>query len=158
MKMKKAKLFMMLALLVMGVSNVFAQNVTVRPDNGSTLPALKVEGSTDTFYGWGGFATWKHEQLSLTITTGDSDNNSGVNANGQLQNPANDIFVSAADANGKKYLQLGKGSYHGMDTYITVALPKGYRFTGYRIKFHRINRPQGGSTDNNNSGNISYEI
>ena len=154
--MKKAKLFMMLALLVMGVSNVFAQNVTVRPDNGSTLPALKVEGSTDTFYGWGGFATWKHEQLSLTITTGDSDNNSGVNANGQLQNPANDIFVSAADANGKKYLQLGKGSYHGMDTYITVALPKGYRFTGYRIKFHRINRPQGGSTDNNNSGNISF--
>ncbi len=155
MKMKKAKLFMMLALLVMGVSNAFAQNVTVRPDNGSTLPAKKVEGATDTFYGWNGFATWKHEQLSLTITTGDSDNNSSVNANGQLQNPANDIFkTSNTGTNAKNYLQFGKGK--NMDTYITVALPKGYRFTGYRIKFHRINQPNGGSSSDNGSGDITF--
>ena len=165
MKMKKAKLFMMLALLVMGVSNLFAQNVTVHPGNGSTLPALKVEGASDTFYGWNGFATWKHEQLSLTITTGDSDNNSGVNASGQLQNPANDIFKSADG----KCLQIGKGGnsyedwwgyYHEtkMDTYITVALPKGYRFTGYRIKFHRISKPNGSgnSTINEYTGAISF--
>ena len=37
MKMKKAKLFMMLALLVMGVSNVFAQNVTISPTSGSFI-------------------------------------------------------------------------------------------------------------------------
>ena len=102
MKMKKAKLFMMLALLVMGVSNVFAQNVTVHPGNGSMLPALK-SGQSDTFFGWNGFATWKHEQLSLTLTTGDSDNNSGTDEDGQLARPANDIFASA---DGKKTIKV----------------------------------------------------
>ena len=123
--MKKAKLFMMLALLVMGVSNLFAQDVTIRPDNGNMLPALK-SGATDTFYGWGGFATWKHEQLSLTMTTGDSDNNLTANYNqlthsGQLAKPANDIFKSG------NYLQIGKGRHLGssmgtryMDTFITI--------------------------------------
>ena len=136
--MRKAKLFMMLALLVMGVSNVFAQNVTVHPGNGSMLPALK-SGNSDTFFRWGGFATWKHEQLSLTITTGDNDNNSGTDENGQLARPANDIFASSDG----KYLQIGKGGYNGnvMDTYLTIALPKGYRLTGYTITFHRINGP-----------------
>ncbi|MBQ6033714.1 MAG: hypothetical protein IJL29_11975 [Prevotella sp.] len=152
--MKKAKLFMMLALLVMGVSNLFAQNVTVHPGNGSMIAAKKSTGG-DTFFNWGGYATWKHEQLSLTMTTGDSDNNSGTDENGQLQNPANDIFSSAADTNGDKYLQIGKGN--GMDTYLTICLPKGYRFTGYTISFHRISAPNGATgTVNNYNGNISF--
>ena len=148
--MKKAKLFMMLALLVMGVSNVFAQNVTVHPGNGNMLPALKA-GQEDTFFGWNGFATWKHEQLSLTLTTGDSDNNSGTDEDGQLARPANDIFASADG----KSLQIGKGNY--LNTYLTVSLPKGYRFTGYTITFHRISSPNGASGGvNNYNGNISF--
>ncbi len=152
--MKKAKLFMMLALLIMGVSSVFAQNVTVHPGNGSMLPALK-SGNTDTFFGWGGFATWKHEQLSLTMTTGDSDNNDGTDADGQLARPANDIFASADG----KCLQIGKGGVtgSGLDTYLTITLPKGYRFTGYTITFHRISSPNGASGNvNNYNGNISF--
>ena len=153
--MKKAKLFMMLALLVMGVSNLFAQNVTIRPDNGSML-CNKKTGGGDTFFNWGGFSTWKHEQLSLTMTTGDSDNNlnqgnnggilNPLTSSGQLANPANDIFASADGKN----LQIGKGRSsnannirQGMDTYLTISLPKGYRFTGYTIKFHRISKPDG---------------
>lgn len=148
--MKKAKLFMMLALLIMGVSNLFAQNVTVHPGNGNMLPALK-SGEEDTFFGWNGYATWKHEQLSLTLTTGDNDNNSSVDADGQLARPANDIFESAD----KKCLQIGKGN--GLNTYLTVSLPKGYRFTGYTITFHRIARPNGAPTDvNNYNGNVSF--
>ncbi|MBP5277811.1 MAG: hypothetical protein J6Z18_04900, partial [Prevotella sp.] len=153
--MRKAKLFMMLALLVMGVSNSFAQNVTVHPGNGSTLAAKKTGGG-DTFFNWGGFATWKHEQLSLTMTTGDDDNNlnngnNPLTASGQLANPANDIFASADST----CLQIGKGN--GMDTYLTICLPKGYRFTGYTITFHRISQPNGatGSVDNYNGG-ISF--
>ena len=156
--MKKAKLFMMLALLVMGVSNLFAQNVTVRPDNGSTLPAAKQGGASDTFYDWGGFATWKHEQLALTMTTGDSDNNTGTDANGQLTNPANDIFKTTnTGANATNYLQIGAGK--GMDTYIIYALPKGYRFTGYTITFKRINRVSGmpnSDTNVNSTNSISF--
>ena len=102
MTMKHLKLFMLLALLVMGISSGFAQNVTVHPGNGSMMPALK-SGNTDTFYGWGGFATWKHEQLSLTMTTGDSDNNltdesNQLTSSGQLAKPANDIFASSGVA------------------------------------------------------------
>lgn len=120
---------------------MMAQNVTVHPGNGSMLPAAKQDGASDTFYDWNGFATWKHEQLSLTLTTGDSDNNSGTDAEGQLAKPANDIFESAANSSGAKYLQLGKGVQ--MNTYLTFSLPKGYRFTGYTITFHRISQPNG---------------
>ena len=143
---------MMLALLVMGVSNVFAQDVTVHPGNGSMLPAKKFtdnEGG-DIFFRWRGFATWKHEQLSLTMTTGDSDNNltdasNQLTSNGQLQNPANDIFATPTDPDNPgaaRYLQIGKGGQTTvMNTYVTVVLPKGYRFTGYTITFHRIPYP-----------------
>lgn len=148
--MRKKITLALLSLLLVPLA-MMAQDVTVHPGNGSMMPALK-SGKTDTFYEWKGFATWKHEQLSLTMTTGDSDNNltgaadEALTASGQLAKPANDIFATAADANGKKYLQIGKGrQYTGlqspMETFITLALPKGYRFTGYTIKFHRISHP-----------------
>lgn len=124
---------------------MMAQNVTVHPGNGSMLPAKKLSDNGDTFFSWRGFATWKHEQLSLTMTTGDSDNNltnasNQLTGNGQLQNPANNIFATPSNTTGAaRYLQIGKGN--SMDTYVTVVLPKGYRFTGYSITFHRINYP-----------------
>ena len=111
-------------------TNVQAQNVTVRPSNGSMLASVKTGGTTDAFFNLGGFATWKHEQLNLTITTADSDAGQ-LTANGQLANPANNIFSNAnADE-----LQLGRGQ--SLDNYIVFSLPKGYRFTGYTITFSR---------------------
>ena len=132
--MRKKITFALLSLLLVPLG-MMAQNVTVHPGNGSMMATRKTGGG-DTFFNWGGFATWKHNQLSLTMTTGDSNNNlngnNGANnpltASGQLSNHANDIFASAEDSNHKQYLQLGKGN--GMDTYLTFALPKGYRFTG----------------------------
>ena len=142
---------LLLLLLVAGVTNTLAQNVTVHPGNGSMLPAKKIVGDNnngDVFFRWRGFATWKHEQLSLTMTTGDSDNNltdasNQLTGNGQLQNPANNIFATPSNTTGAaRYLQIGKGGVnYGLDTYLTVVLPLGYRFTGYSITFHRINYP-----------------
>ena len=149
---KKITLALLSLLLV--PLGMMAQNVTVHPGNGNMLPALKA-GNKDKFFEWNGYATWKHEQLSLTLTTGDSDNNSGTDADGNLARPANDIFKSA-DA---KCLQIGKGGIDGnvMDTYVTVVLPKGYRFTGYTITFHRIKQPNGASgTISNTSASISF--
>ncbi len=152
--MRKKITLALLSLLLVPLG-MMAQDVTVHPGNGSMMPALK-SGNTDTFYGWGGFATWKHEQLSLTMTTGDSDNNltgsnDGLTTSGQLAKPANNIFASADN----KYLQIGKGN--SIDTYLTMCLPKGYRFTGYTIIFHRINRPNGSPSNvNNYSGGISF--
>ncbi len=280
MKMSTQKIRMAVMLLLcvlLAPLSLQAQNVTVHPGNGSMMPALK-SGNTDTFYGWGGFATWKHEQLSLTMTTGDSDNNltdesNQLTSSGQLAKPANDIFASSGvatfnyitfvsggttyylnaqgrfttektttwevdddgyvhsgstyltcsnsgnprtlstgtsssqrrlrkDNSGRLYyqegsffstttyylhgttsantqptlanntnglavwteetvsttkcLQLGKGGNNMvMDTYLTIALPKGYRFTGYTIQFHRINRPNGAP---NSVNETSYQI
>ena len=151
--MRKRITLALLSMLLVPLG-MMAQNVTVHPDNGSMMPALK-SGDPDPFYTWGAYATWKHEQLSLTVTTGDSDNNltnSGnqLTGSGQLAKPANDIFASAADVNGNKCLQIGKGrrwkdgnTYRSMHTYLTFCLPKGYRFTGYTIVFHRISKPNG---------------
>ena len=147
--MRKKITLALLSLLLVPLA-MMAQNVTVHPGNGSMLPAAKQDGATDTFYGWGGFATWKHEQLSLTLTTGDSDNNTGTDDDGQLAKPANDIFESAADDSGTKYLQLGKGK--SMSTYLTFSLPKGYRFTGYTITFHRISEPNGATSSVDETG------
>lgn len=146
--MRKKITLALLSLLLVPLG-MMAQNVTVHAGNGNMLPALK-SGESDTFFSWGGFATWKHNQLSLTLTTGDSDNNpSGASATGQLGKPANDIFKSADGC-----LQIGKGRSsseggvsQGLDTYITIALPKGYRFTGYSMEFHRLNKPNTTTSD-----------
>lgn len=149
--MRKKITLALLSLLLVPLG-MMAQEVTVRPDNGSMLPAKKFTDNSggDIFFRWRGFATWKHEQLSLTMTTGDSDNNltnagNQLTSNGQLQNPANNIFATPADPDNPgaaRYLQIGKGGQTSvMNTYLTVVLPKGYRFTGYTITFHRIPYP-----------------
>lgn len=161
----RSRWMLLLLLLVAGVTNTLAQNVTVHPGNGSMLPARKNTTNSDTFFRWRGFATWKHEQLSLTMTTGDSDNNltnasNQLTGNGQLQNPANNIFATPSNTTGAaRYLQIGKGGINGnvMDTYVTVVLPKGYRFTGYSITFHRISYPTSdGIRYSSNRGRIYY--
>ena len=141
---------LLLLLLVVGVTNTLAQNVTVHPGNGSMIATRKTGGG-DTFFNWGGFSTWKHNQLALTMTTGDSNNNltnasNQLMASGQLANHANDIFSTGGT--GTKYLQLCKG--RDMNTYMTIALPKGYRITGYTITFHRISQPYGAQSSWNN--------
>lgn len=157
--MRKKITLALLSLLLVPLA-MMAQNVTVHPGNGNMLPALK-SGQKDTFFGWNGFATWKHEQLSLTLTTGDNDNNTGTDADGNLARPANDIFATAADAKGNRYLQIGKGRKYSddiadMETFITFSLPKGYRFTSYSITFHRIAYPTPAGATVTTSGESVY--
>jgi len=123
------KLLMLFVLCLVGMQGN-AQNVTVRKTTGAAIASVP-EGDTeyDTFFKQGGFATWRHNQLNLTLTTSDE---TGLTANGQLANPANNICESStADA-----LCLGKGNL-GLQTYLTIALPKGYSFTGYEIVWAR---------------------
>ena len=142
--MKKAKLFLMLALLMMGVNNVFAQDVTIRANNGSTIAAIKDGGTTDSFFGAGGFATWQHEQLAMVMTVSD---NTDLTTSGQLENPANNLFSSG------NYMQIGKGQASGANTtYVSLSLPKGYRFTEYHITFSKSNETKGSG-----NGAISFD-
>ena len=115
------KLLTLFVLCLIGYQ-VKAQNVTVRPSTGSMIAAVKDGGQTDTYFRRNGFATWRHNQLCLTMTTSDGKTKT---PNGQLANPANDIY---GDVNANE-LQVAKGAL-GMTCYLNFALPKGYRFTG----------------------------
>jgi len=121
-----------------------AQNVTIRPSNGSTL-AARPKGDYDIFFQSGGFATWKHNQLTLTMTTSDQ---TGLTANGQLANPANNIFQNKTTDK----ISLAKGESTYKVNYIAICLPKGYRFTGYSITFSRTETKIGTGTGAYNAG------
>lgn len=124
--MKKAKLFMMLALLVMGVSNLFAQNVTISPTSGNLVAALTGQGEVGFENGW--CAMWRHEQLPLTFTV--SDRNT-LTDGGEIDNPAGNLIVYTKNTTvGKKIVMAGGKPYDG---YMVLSLPKGYHITGYKM-------------------------
>ena len=126
----------LIAMLITSVG-VNAQNVTISPQNGSMIAALTASSST-TQYGYriGAFATWRHNQLSLTMT---GSNETDLTEDYQLANHANHFITGDKctfspdddNRNASKYIVAGWGGSNVNTGYITIALPKGYRFTGY---------------------------
>ena len=139
---------LLLLLLVAGVTNTLAQTVTIRGNNGSMVAAL-ASGYQDYGYKSGGFATWQHEQLSMVLTTADR---TALTPNDQLDNPANNLYV---DDSGE-HIQICKGSGYG---YVSLSLPKGYRFTSYTIVFSKPGEltkgPEGNTVEFNESNQPS---
>lgn len=135
----KARLCGLLTILLLFLCglDVQAQDVTIRSNNGSCLPSTPL-GDTDydIFYKIGGFATWQHEQLSMVLTASDASDKTN---NGQLANPANNIFKS-----GNK-IQIGKGLGQHPTCYLSLTLPKGYRFTSYTIVFSKSPETKSGN-------------
>lgn len=143
----------LIAMLMTSVG-VNAQNVTIKKSTGAAIASVP-EGDPDydTFFKEGGFATWRHNQLNLTMTTSDYTD---LTENGQLANPANNICESTtADA-----LCLGKGNgttdFPDIQTYVTIALPKGYSFTGYEIVWSRNLANFGTGTGSYTNGNAIF--
>ena len=120
----------LIAMLMTSVG-VNAQNVTIKATNGSMI-ASTPQGSSDydTFFKCGGFASWQHNQLSMVLTASDATT---LTDYGQLSNPANNLFSSGT------HIQVGKGYKTYNTCYLSLSLPKGYRFTGYTIKFSKSN-------------------
>ena len=145
--MKRIRLLQITVLTLLGLVNsqwAAAQNVTIKATNGSTIAAVKNGGATDTFFGAGGFATWQHEQLSMVLTTSDG---TALTPNQQLDNPANNLFTSG------NHMQIAKGQADGANVcYVSLSLPKGYRFTGYNIVFSKSNETKGSG-----NGAISFD-
>lgn len=141
--------------LLMGIAPVQmnAQNVTVKPSTGSMIASVPENisgGNTDydTFFRRGGFATWRHNQLCLTMTASDAKT---LTANGQLANPANNLYGRTST----NEIELGRGATSDTkNCYMNFALPKGYRFTGYEIVFSR-NRSDFGENGYQNNANTS---
>lgn len=102
-------------------TNVQAQNVTIRPNNGSLITGQAGGNTGDSGIGRGMASMWRHEQLPLMMTTSDIAN---LTSAGELADPSCAIDVY----NGK--LIIGAGQ---TQTFVVVSLPKGYRILGYEL-------------------------
>ena len=101
-----------------------AQNVTISPSSGKLVAGLTYQGEIGFQHGWS--SLWRHNQLPLTLTVSDKDL---VTESGVLKDPAGDIIL---DATQNLYV-LMSGSPVTTKFHMGISLPKGYRFTGYRI-------------------------
>ena len=99
-----------------------AQNVTISPNSGKLVAALTYDNEVGFNRGWS--ALWRHNQLPLTLTVSDQ---TLLLEGGQLKDPAGNISLDPAQ---DLYVVMGGTS---VTTSMNISLPKGYRFTGYRI-------------------------
>lgn len=145
----------MLLLMLLAGTNATAQNVTISPKNGSMICSL-AEGQSHS-QGWelGSFGTWRHNQLSLTMT---GSNSPELTEDGQLAIHANHFTAGdnctfnhtlGANEDPSNWISVAWGSSNQSDFpgYITISLPKGYRFTSYTFHLTRdINGLKGSSS------------
>lgn len=124
--LKHLQFVFLAALLICGVKTGYAQNVTISPTSGKLIGTKGMNGaSVEVGLGRGQSAMWRHDQLPLTFTTSDD---TGLTSEGQLSVHANNLKVD----NG--YLAIvGTTS-----SYFELSLPKGYRFTGYKIVLNDV--------------------
>lgn len=116
-----------------------AQNVTISPQSGKLVAGLTYDGEVGFQNGWS--SLWRHEQLPLTMTVSDRPY---LAEGGQLMDPAGDISLD----NQQGLYVLISGSPLTTELHMNISLPKGYRFTGYRIVL--LNNVNGKQVNNMN--------
>ena len=100
----------------------YGQNVTISPSSGNLIAALTYEDEVGFQNGWS--ALWRHNQLPLSLHVSDKPD---LTASGVLKDPAGNIRL---DTKRNLYVLMGGSS---VTTHMSFSLPKGFRFTGYRM-------------------------
>ena len=100
----------------------YGQNVTISPSSGHLIAALTYENEVGFENGWS--ALWRHKQLPLSLHVSDKPD---LTASGVLKDPAGNIRL---DTDRNLYVLMGGSS---VTTHMSFSLPKGFRFTGYRM-------------------------
>ena len=117
-------------LLTVGMAAA-AQTVSISPKTGNVISAVSY-GNESHIQNYGGI--WVHDQLPLTLLTSDE---AILTDDGLVKNHANNVGVEEG--------KLGLISGHdNIKNHMTLSLPKGYRFTSYKIvlnyeKWHESN-------------------
>lgn len=143
---------LLLLMMVAGVTSTLAQNVTISAQNGSLICSDADGLGTDG----GAFSMWRHEQLALTMI---ASNRTELTDDGVLRyhknwfNTCNNCTFRSniSDADKKKYIDCG----WQRTGYYTISLPKGYRFTGYRIEMSRDITDTGQGFDINTTTSVT---
>lgn len=106
-------------LLTVGMAAA-AQTVSISPKTGNVISAVSYDNESH-IKDYGG--VWVHDQLPLTLLTSDKDE---LTDDGLVKEHANNVGVEKG--------KLGLISGHGtIKNHMTLSLPKGYRFTSYKI-------------------------
>ncbi len=108
------------AILLSVCCRATAQTVSISPETGNVVSALSYGDESHT-QNYGG--AWIHNQLPLTLLTSDE---ATLTDAGLVKVHANNVGVQEG--------KLGLISGHGdIKNHMTLSLPKGYRFTSYKI-------------------------
>lgn len=107
-------------LLTVGMAAA-AQTVSISPKTGNVISAASYSGESH-LKDFGG--VWVHNQLPMTLVTSDK---SDLMESGMMKEHANNVAVL------KGYLVFGSGQDIDTHNHMSLSLPKGYRFTSYKI-------------------------
>ena len=99
-----------------------AQNVTISPNSGKLVAGFTYDIEIGFEHGWS--SLWRHNQLPLTLTVSDKTD---LVEGGQLKDTDGNISLDASQG---QYVVMGGKT---VTTSMNISLPKGFRFTGYRI-------------------------
>ena len=125
---KRSRLRSALILLLIGCITAlsalpaYGQDVTISPSSGHLIAALTYDNEVGFERGWS--ALWRHNQLPLSLHVSDKPD---LTASGVLKDPAGNIRL---DTKSNRYVLMGGSS---VTTHMSFSLPKGFRFTGYRM-------------------------
>ena len=120
MKTRRLLLMTMLALLASFHATLMAQTVNISPKTGNVISAVSYKGEAHEA-NFGG--AWIHNQIPLMLLTSDK---ADLSEYGLMKEHANNV-----SANGSG-LRVVSGA-NDVKNHMTLSLPKGYRFTSYRI-------------------------
>lgn len=108
-------------ILTMICGGLCAQTVSISPKTGNVISALSY-GSEQHEAGYGG--AWVHNQLPMTLLNSDE---STLTDNGLMAKHANNVGVVDG------YMVFASGATSTTINHMSLSLPKGYRFTSYKI-------------------------
>lgn len=150
---KRSRLRSALILLLIGCITAlsalpaYGQDVTISPSSGHLIAGLTYSGEVGFEQGWS--SLWRHNQLPLTLHVSDKKD---LTSSGVLKDPAGNISL---DKSQNLYVVDGGAS---VSTLMSLSLPKGFRFTGYRIVLlNNINGKTINSADHASMSKRLYE-
>ena len=123
----------------------YGQNVTISPSSGHLIAGLTYSGEVGFEQGWS--SLWRHNQLPLTLHVSDKKD---LTSSGVLKDPAGNISL---DKSQNLYVVDGGAS---VSTLMSLSLPKGFRFTGYRIVL--LNNINGKTINSANHASMSKRL
>lgn len=115
------RLVLIALLAVLGFGHTRSQTVTISPKTGNVI-SVSSYSTEQHLGGYGG--AWVHDQLPLTLITSDK---ATLTATGLMSEHANNI---KADGDGFIWVS---GDARTVTNHMSLSLPHGYRFTGYKI-------------------------